>query len=689
MVRKNTQTLGMLLILLFLSQVASASQDSRQDHLQKPAENQTSPSTPNIGSPHSPPGELPSWTLDRLVNEAATANPETLSTVSENHALLLANTGDTLLYFTPNANYHGTISDALTLRAWDQTSGGAGAYANITATGGATAFSSVTDTAEIVVAGVNHAPGLLDTALTLTALNEDAGIPSGAMVGTAVHALTGGITDADSGAVAGIAVTAADTSHGSWYYTIDGGTSWTAADALSDGHALLLADNANTRVYFNPAADYNGTVTDVITIHAWDATSGTAGNYADVSTAGGTTAFSNASDTADLTVHAVNDAPTLTHSVLTLAAIEENAGAPVDGSTAHSTAVSALVGGINDVDSSALKGIAITAADTSHGTWHYTTDGGSHWSTMDTVSDSHALLLADTTDTLLYFNPAAGYSGTVSNGLTIHGWDTTSGTTGNYADTTAGTGGSTAFSTTTDTADISVTLPAPPAVIDLGADGKLILPIQVEGHTYYFWDRDGDGVAYYGDAVEHTTLSSIFTHNAAGQIENGGNAVGTEGVMDDTFRFATINGVTIALPTLGTATSLNHPGYDNLLSNTGSGDINQPLMSSTTVNDGTQTNADYNDLLAVWDAFNGNANHWYNQPGTPVSPVDGSGASSPTAYPTAGMVFYSASPIWAGDTDASSGYPYSESAALDFTTGRVINPPGTYDYGYLMVQVIG
>ena len=78
MVRRNTQTLGMLLILLFLSQAAWASQNSRQELLQ-PAENQTSPSTPNAGAHHSPPGELSSWTLDRLVNEAATGNPETLS----------------------------------------------------------------------------------------------------------------------------------------------------------------------------------------------------------------------------------------------------------------------------------------------------------------------------------------------------------------------------------------------------------------------------------------------------------------------------------------------------------------------------------------------------------------------------------------------------------------------------------
>src|SRR6185436_2057185 len=48
-----------------------------------------------------------------------------------------------------------------------------------------------------------------------------------------------------------------------------------------------------------------------VTFRAWDQTSGTAGTTLDVSTNGGSTAFSAAWATANITVTAVNDAPLL------------------------------------------------------------------------------------------------------------------------------------------------------------------------------------------------------------------------------------------------------------------------------------------------------------------------------------------------------------------------------------------
>ena len=149
---------------------------------------------------------------------------------------------------------------------------------------------------------VNDAPVLADTALILT-VAEDAGVPSGA-VGSLVSAFTGGITDVDSGASKGIAITGSNQTNGTWYYTTNGGTTWTAVGTVSNTSALLLADNGSTRLYFAPNANYNGTSTAALTVRAWDQTSGTAGTKVSTASNGGTTAFSSATDTVDVTVTA-------------------------------------------------------------------------------------------------------------------------------------------------------------------------------------------------------------------------------------------------------------------------------------------------------------------------------------------------------------------------------------------------
>src|SRR6185295_9582464 len=125
-------------------------------------------------------------------------------------------------------------------------------------------------------------------------------------------AFTGGVSDADIGAVRGIAITASDETNGTWYYSTNAGASWNAVGAVSNASALLLADDGNTRLYFAPAADYTGPSGAALTLRAWDRSSGVAGTKVDTSTNGGTTAFSSATDVVDVTVSAVNDAPVIT-----------------------------------------------------------------------------------------------------------------------------------------------------------------------------------------------------------------------------------------------------------------------------------------------------------------------------------------------------------------------------------------
>ena len=141
---------------------------------------------------------------------------------------------------------------------------------------------------------INNAPLLADTPLSLT-VAEDAPLPVGA-VGSLISAFTGGITDPDAGAVKGIAITGSDQTNGTWYYTTDGGTTWTALDqfngTVSPSNALLLADNPSTRLYFRPSPDYNGSVPGGLTFLAWDTTRGTAGQKVNTADAGGAFTFS-------------------------------------------------------------------------------------------------------------------------------------------------------------------------------------------------------------------------------------------------------------------------------------------------------------------------------------------------------------------------------------------------------------
>ncbi|WP_254175619.1 DUF4347 domain-containing protein [Planktothrix agardhii] len=162
---------------------------------------------------------------------------------------------------------------------------------------------------------LNTAPVLADTVVTLSTILEDADVPTGAVGNliSSIAAIGTNITDSDTGAVAGVAITEADTTNGSWFYTIDGGTTWTALGAVSNTNARLLAADANTRIYFQPTPNYNGTVTNGITFRAWDQMAGANGSTADTSTNGGSTVFSALTDTAAITVTAVNDKPSFSN----------------------------------------------------------------------------------------------------------------------------------------------------------------------------------------------------------------------------------------------------------------------------------------------------------------------------------------------------------------------------------------
>jgi hypothetical protein len=177
-----------------------------------------------------------------------------------------------------------------------------------TANGGADK-STLSIASTVAVTGVNDAPVLDSTGtMALTSVTEDSTGEAGNTV-AAVIASAGGdrITDADTGAVEGIAVTGLS-GVGDWQYNTGGG--WSAIGTVTGTSALLLSDSASVR--FVPTAANNTAQTAVISFRAWDQTSGVQGSKADVSTNGGTTAFSTAAATASMTITGLNDDPAIT-----------------------------------------------------------------------------------------------------------------------------------------------------------------------------------------------------------------------------------------------------------------------------------------------------------------------------------------------------------------------------------------
>jgi len=187
---------------------------------------------------------------------------------------------------------------------------------------------------------------------------------------TAVSTILTGtsLSDEDTNDLSGLAITAS-TGNGTWRYSTDG-TTWQAFGPVSSTNALLLT--STTQIRYSP--DGNNGESATFNYKAWDQTSGspstnTTANYATTTSSGGTSAFSTNTSSAQIIVSSINDAPALDSTPSpVLSAINEDTQAPSSLSTTNSTLISALVSGISDVDSGALKGIAITAVNSANGT---------------------------------------------------------------------------------------------------------------------------------------------------------------------------------------------------------------------------------------------------------------------------------------------------------------------------------
>lgn len=305
---------------------------------------------------------------------------------------------------TTTGSAQGDNLEAFTFRAWDRTSGTAGAYGDATTVGDSTAFSSLSDTVAVDVTSVNDAPSITDGSThTLTNISED---DSSSTVATVSDILSGvNYSDADTGAQSGIAITATE-GNGTWQYDPDNSGNWVDMPAVSTTNALLLSSTAKVR--YVPDGE-NGEADVDLTFKAWDQTVGTASTsgsaqHIDTTTTGNVDAFSTGNASVRITVTSSNDSPVLdTSQSPALSAIDEDSAAPTAGSTAGASTVSSLLGGLSDVDTGTNLGMAITNTNTDDGTLWYSRDNGTSWQEITGASDSNALLLEGS---ILFVSPA-------------------------------------------------------------------------------------------------------------------------------------------------------------------------------------------------------------------------------------------------------------------------------------------
>ncbi|PUE47864.1 hypothetical protein B9Z47_08355 [Limnohabitans sp. 2KL-1] len=275
-----------------------------------------------------------------------------------------------------------------------------------------------TDTVAISVTAVNDAPANTVPGAQTTAEDTNkviTGLSVADPDATGSLTVTLAVTNGTLSLLTGTGVT----------LTSNNSTSVTLTGTVSAINALLVTPNAVT---YKPTANYNGSAT--LTMTSSD------GTLSD-------------SDPVAITVTAVNDAPVLTDTNLNMATVDPATGNP---SGAVGNLVSSLMGGVSDIDTGALKGMAITGVDTAQGTLWYSTNGGTTWTQVtQTLSNTNALLVGSDADNRLYFKPATGAAnGQLSAALTFRAWDQTVGTEGSYVSTTPN-GTTTAFSTGVET----------------------------------------------------------------------------------------------------------------------------------------------------------------------------------------------------------------------------------------------
>ncbi len=515
------------------------------------------------------------------------------------HALLLAAVTDAYtgatgmaVRFMPNANFRGTAT--FSYRAWDQSQHdsvqNSGAIdVDVSSNGNATPYSTAVRTANIQI--LNSAPAMSASTSTLPDLAQDAAASTIAGV-TLASLFAGTFSDSDFNPE-GVAITGVDDAHGAWQYTTDnslgGASTWTDIGAVSASQALLLHfastsyTTTSAAIRFVPAAGFNtaANALPTITLRAWDETLGASSANAEPSTGdlaadraanGGASAFG-ATDivlSQAVTGSGVNVAPVLISGAGSLGTVTNAVTGQVATITVDDIISAADNGGtapLTDADGNTL-GIAITAADSSHGTWEFSSGGS--FAAFPQVSSSAALILGG--GTLVRFVPTGDFAGTAA--ITYRGWDgSDSSVTGAVVDPGVG-GGSTAFSAASRSAAFAVTSSPFTEITDTSGSGlqgvvaSLLAPgsqitVDTESITFVGVTTVGGAQASTVSAIDLGTAAdgTRMTIAGSGLLLTSGD--GTPGLANTDA--STINSSQSANVSLGTAGDSGTPSLDQIL----------------------------------------------------------------------------------------------------------------------------
>lgn len=430
---------------------------------------------------------------------------------------------------------------------------------------------TVTVAQTITLNGINDAPVLSDTVLSLSQA-EDSAVPSGAVGSLISTFAAANISDVDTAAVKGLAITTTDSSHGTWYYSTNGGTNWTSFTA-TDATARLLAADANTRIYFKPTGDWHGgPIAAALTVRAWDTTSGSNGGTADLSvpgtSTGAATAFSTATDTVALTVTPVNDAPSLSGTNTLPAVTEDNTSPAITAANiatalTYSDATDNQTGNAGGNTATAHTALAIVgnAATAAQGTWEYTLNNGTNWTAVATTVGNTTAIVLDLANAnhQVRFVPALNFAGTPGS-LSLRAADGTWDSNTGVRNISSAVGGTGAWSNNMGELAISVSaVNDPPVAVD---------------DTHAVTEDSGTpstGNVITGIGSPNTTADSDLD-NVIGDLSLSGVRAGTEaaaGAMTAiTAGTTSVTGGTVVVGTYGTLTIGADGSYSYVLDNT-------------------------------------------------------------------------------------------------------------------------
>ena len=162
------------------------------------------------------------------------------------------------------------------------------------------------------------------------------------------------------------------------------------------------------------------------------------------------------------------------------------------------------------------------------------------------------------------------------------------------------------------------------ATIDLGRYGKLINPVQVDGGKwYYYWDRSGDGTAANSgslnggtDLVNRSVTNNIFNKDINGNANPKAAAGSWDSYTTQTYRYAAIKGVHLALPTLVGENMTNWYEFRNRYLS------GYPGIGVSAEGEGSNAlNPSNHDYAAIWDAYgNSRGDGWPSQGGSLTTP---------------------------------------------------------------------